>query len=50
MDLHINNVTLELDSKRVVDSFYNSPIDEYELGAIIRECKNSLALFHKLTG
>jgi len=43
--LHINNVIFELDSKRVVNSFHSSHCDEYELGAIIRECKNSFSSF-----
>jgi len=44
-DLHINNVIFELDSKRVVDSFHSNCRDEYELGAIIRECRNSFPFF-----
>lgn len=46
-DLHINNGTFELDSKRVVNSFHSNRRDESELGAIIRECRNSFSTFFK---
>jgi len=44
-DLHINNVVFESDSKRVVDSFHSNRKDEYDFGAIIRECRNSFSSF-----
>jgi hypothetical protein len=46
-DLHFNNGTFELNSKRVVNNFHSNHSDESELGAIIRECRNSFSSFFK---
>ena len=42
---NLNNVIFELDSKRVVDSFYSTRNDVSDLGAIIRECRTTFSSF-----
>jgi len=42
---NFNKVIFELDSKRVVDSFHSTRNDVFDLGAIIRECRNTFSSF-----
>lgn len=44
-ELNLNNITFELDSKRVVDSFHSTRNDVSDLGAIIRECRTTFSSF-----
>jgi len=44
-DMCINNVIFELSSKKVVDSYHGNRRDEYDFGAIIRECRRTFSTF-----
>jgi len=43
--MQINNVTFEIDSKRVVDSYHSDKRDGSDHKAIIRECCNTFSAF-----
>jgi hypothetical protein len=39
-ELQLTNIDFELDAKVVVDKFHSNKIDLYELGDILKECRN----------